>query len=76
MTFLSYINNVNNKRLATAQAALALAHAHAEESPDSPEALEAERIAAIEVEKALTRKHKIHDSQGGGATGVGTRMGF
>lgn len=59
---------MNNKRLAAAAAA----HASAEEHPELPEALERTQAA---VDAAVSRREKILASQGGGATGVGTRMG-
>lgn len=73
--FLSYANNLNNKRLAEAKAALARAQsAHAEE--DTAESAAAERALEVKVEKAQARKDRMRDAQGGGATGVGTRMGW
>ncbi|KAL1410459.1 hypothetical protein Q8F55_004470 [Vanrija albida] len=78
--WLSYINNVNNRILARAHADLALAQAaEAEQAAAHPE----ERVshAGVEraehaVEKARARRERIRGGEGGGATGVGTRMGF
>lgn len=78
-TYLSYTNHVNNLRLAAAAKAVSAA-----------EGREAERDAAQEdvgtakaevkkeqeaLEKARMRKERILAGQGGGSTGVGTRMG-
>ncbi|TXT11178.1 hypothetical protein VHUM_01929 [Vanrija humicola] len=78
--WLSYINNVNNRILARASADLALAQAdeaaqaaaHPEEKVSHAHVERAEHA----VEKALSRRERIRGAEGGGATGVGTRMGF
>lgn len=70
---------MNNKRLAAAAAALSTAElreaedvaAHADASR-SHEDVERTRAA---VDAARARKEKLLGAQGGGATGVGTRMG-
>ncbi|GMK54340.1 hypothetical protein CspeluHIS016_0109260 [Cutaneotrichosporon spelunceum] len=78
-TYLSYLNHLNNKRLAAASAALSSAElreaediaAHVDTTTSHAD-VERQRAA---MEKARARKEKLLQSQGGGATGVGTRMG-
>lgn len=83
------MNNLNNKRLAAASAALVAAHAHADAEEaehaaaaavhdhDPSHAVSDEILAAeAAVEKARKKKDKIRNAEGGGATGVGTRMGY
>lgn len=80
--YLSYVNNINNKRLLAASAALAVAQEHAASSDTiglstlPPAVAEELRTAAAAVEKAKTKRDKIREAEGGGATGVGTRMGW
>ncbi|KLT42993.1 hypothetical protein CC85DRAFT_244940 [Cutaneotrichosporon oleaginosum] len=78
-TYLSYLNHVNNKRLAAAAAALSSAELREAESvaahiDASAAHADVEKQKAA-VEAARARKEKLLASQGGGATGVGTRMG-
>lgn len=78
-TYLSYLNHVNNKRLAAAAAALSTAELR--EAEDVAAHVDASRAHAdvernrIAMEAARKRKEKLLEAQGGGATGVGTRMG-
>jgi len=78
-TYLSYVNHINNKRLAAAAAAHssaeALEAAEAAAHVDTSAAhAEVERTQAA-IEAAKARHEKILASQGGGASGVGVRMG-
>lgn len=81
-TWLSYINHVNNKHLAAAAAELQSAQAlelvqqaaHPEVDP-APAHVDVERAQAA-IERAQRKKEKIRGGEGGGATGVGTRMGY
>lgn len=75
--WLSYINNVNNRILARASADLAIAQAaEAAASPDDKVSHAGVERAEHAVEKARARRERIIGAEGGGATGVGTRMGF
>ncbi|WOO77183.1 Protein SYM1 [Vanrija pseudolonga] len=79
-TYLSYLNHVNNKRMAEANAALTSAQAlEAGEkalAPDLP-ALSSAEVEAAEaaIGELRKRREKIRGEEGGGATGAGTRMG-
>ncbi|BEI87804.1 uncharacterized protein CcaverHIS019_0105220 [Cutaneotrichosporon cavernicola] len=78
-TYLSYLNHLNNKRLAAAAAALSTAELReAEEIAAHHDATAAHADVELQravMDKARARKEKLLQSQGGGATGVGTRMG-
>ncbi|KAL7419104.1 hypothetical protein Q5752_005940 [Cryptotrichosporon argae] len=71
--YLSYVNNINNRRLAAAAAEVAAADVgfNAGAGADNITAREARQ----RLEAAERRKREIKDEEGGGATGVGTRMG-
>lgn len=70
-TYISYINHVNNKKLAAASKALESAHLAEDGTPVHTKT----DLAEKELEKARLRREKILNAQGGGSTGVGTRMG-
>lgn len=63
--FLSYQNNINNKRLALAEEALL--HAHSTQEAQDAQA----RIDELEK-----KKKKIQEGEGGGAVGVATRLSW
>ncbi|TXT15667.1 hypothetical protein VHUM_00170 [Vanrija humicola] len=79
-TYLSYLNHVNNKRMAEANAVLSTAQEmEAGEKALAPE-LPAPSHAEVEAAEAAIgelrrRREKLRGEEGGGATGAGTRMG-
>jgi hypothetical protein len=68
--FLSYQNNVNNLRLAEATAALA--DAQALPGAHTAEIKQAEKA----INEAEKKRRDLREEEGGGALGVGTRMGW
>ncbi|EJT52556.1 hypothetical protein A1Q1_03688 [Trichosporon asahii var. asahii CBS 2479] len=70
-TYISYLNHVNNKKLAAASRELESAHREEDGRETHTRTDEAERALKV----ARERREKLLSSQGGGSTGVGTRMG-
>lgn len=70
-TYISYLNHVNNKKLAAASRELESAHLEEDGGEVHTRTDEAEKA----LKKAKERRERLLSSQGGGSTGVGTRMG-
>lgn len=70
-TYISYLNHVNNKKLAAASRELESAHMAEDGGATHTRTDEAEKA----LKMARERRERLLNSQGGGSTGVGTRMG-
>jgi len=64
-TFLSWQNNLNNKRLAAAESALL----HADTAQEAA-------TAQTKIDELEKKKKRIQEEEGGGAVGVATRMSW